>query len=203
MRCLGDGRLHRIAVLVLICVHMAACGSSKVVEPSSNPVPGNYVVIWTRTLVSCAPQPLPLPLSSDTTQYAAIPVGPASYKVTVQVHLTGAAISVIPQSATGGSIAALSLNGLLAPVDSAYLSRSSNQTEGARAGGHSFSVIETAADSAEFTPLVETPPGNRLEVWLSGRGTNTFVFHDGGLTGPVFTTCTVVESIEGSKSPTS
>jgi len=198
MRHASKRRGYRVAAaFVVVCGGFAGCASSKVADINSSPVEGTYTVTWSRGPASCAPQPLPRSVDSDPTHYVAIPSASETYSVVAQVQVDGSSISVVPQTGSGTPVRAL--NGAINSLDSAYISSAIMQTEAARAGGHTFFVVQTAADSAEFLPLVQTPPGNQVEVHLNGRGTIIFAFHDSGSAGPLFTTCTVIESFVGSR----
>jgi hypothetical protein len=148
----------------VVCIAFTACGASTVLasDSASQSLQGLYTVTWTRSVRSCAPQALPLPSSSNTTQYAAIPVGLATYHLAVHLTLTGDTITLIPQSVTGAPVSGLILRGSLSPTDSVFLGWSLTQSEGARIGGHEFFVVQTATDSAQLIPLVETPPAPGL-----------------------------------------
>src|SRR5262249_31263793 len=165
------------------------------------PLVGRYTITWTRSAAFCTPLPLPIPLIADSSKYAPLPMGSVTYHLSAQVRLDGSSIAMIPQRASGDSIADLTFTGSLRPNDSAIFARSSVRNEGLRAGCHAFSLIDTGRVDAQFVPLVETPPGRRIEVDLFGGGASTFIFHDGGPSGREFTTCTVTDTVSGSKDP--
>jgi hypothetical protein len=190
-------RFH--GAVCIACLGAAACSSSTPTDtkPVTSLLPGAYTVTWIRSAASCAPQALPSAMIADTTQYAAIPNGSATYQLAAQTQLNASVVSIVPQNAAGAPISAFTLSGTLLWNDSAYLSRSSTLNEGPRAGGHTFVVTETSADSGEFISIVGF--GAPVAVLLTARGRTTFAFHDGGVSGPVFTTCAVADTVKGQK----
>lgn len=185
--------------LLMSLIMAVSCGSSQS-DASGSSIDGQYVVSWIRSAVSCSPQPLPAPLLGDTSQYAAVSLSRDSLQTSAAVALTGAFVSIVPGSSSGGSLSSLALSG---PIDPPSLlgavSRTVSRTEGPRAGSHTFFVVESAEDSVWFTPAPELPPGNRIEVNFTAHGTGSALFRDGSPSGSVFTTCTFLDTLVGTK----
>ena len=199
MRCVPGAPSWRTVVpRLVLMITVVACSST---EPAatSNPVAGRYLITWTRAAAACSPQQLPAPGTPDSLQYAQVPNAATAAQLTVQVTLDDSNVLLSQTSAISDSMSSLVLQGTIAPTDSAFLTRASTRTEGMRVGGHTFFVTANRISAAQFVPLVETPPGNKVEVDLSAVGADTLTFHDGGPSGPVFTTCVAPEKIDGSK----
>ena len=191
-------RIRRTRMLFITFPAVAACSSSST-QPTTvaSEFSGQYSIILTRSAAQCGPQPLPGPVSSDT-NYVQVPAVRTSSTLSVQVQLNGSSILLTPGSSSAIQLSSVPLSGRF-EAPTALLTLTATQTEGPRAGGHTFSVSKDGADSVTFLSFVETPPGNRAEVTVTGSGTGTFAFRDGGPTGPVFTTCTFTDSISGTK----
>ena len=168
-------------------------------DPASvaNPIQGRYLATRTESAAICAPQPLPLPQSA-TSQYAPVPNVATESEVTLQVDLAASTIRLTQASPVVDSMSSLTLQGTVLD-DIAAVASVTTQTEGPRAGGHTFFVVGNRVATANFLPAVETPPGTNVEVSLSATGADTLTFRDGGSAGAVFTTCIVPETIAGDK----
>jgi hypothetical protein len=117
----------------------------------------------------------------------------------VIVQQADSSVSVSPIGGPGDRVSSLTLAGTLSANAGARFVWTGTFAEGPRAGGHQFFVEEQRADTGSFDLLVETPPGTHVESFLRLQGTLSFTFHEGTLTGPVFTSCTSAESISGDK----
>ena len=189
----------RSGALVAAVAIGSGCRSSDPSE-SVSLLPGRYSLTWTRGPATCVPQNLPAPLSSDTSKYASVPQAQISDQLIAQVEQTGDSVALIPLNATGSQMTSLALRGLFEEaIGLALLTRSGSGAEGPRVGGHSFSVNEAHTDSVTFIRQFETPPGNRTEVLLSGKGLVTLTFRDDGGAGSVYTTCSFTETLSAPK----
>ncbi len=186
---------HSAAACLVAFAAVVGCTSTEP-DTSSDPIPGRYVIVLSRSSAVCAPRNLPAPTLSDTTQYAPMPAAAISTQLSAEVRRTDSVVSLAGTTSTGASPSTLLLNGSISSNDVAHLSSISTRAEGPRVGGHSFFVTQANADTAWFITLVLDPPG-ATEVDLRGSGAEEFTFRDGDPAGSIYTTCVVTDSISG------
>jgi hypothetical protein len=196
----GSGDMQfafRFVLIVTACVAFVGC-SSESTSPLNTSMSGQYIMDWSRSAATCAPNPLPVPQGGDTSAYARVSAAPLKFSLSMDAIDADSTITLSPKVLTPS---ALRLQGTFGSSRvSATFRRNGAQTEGLRAGGHTFFVTEEATDSAIFVALVQMPPATQLFVSFAAKGFGTATFRDNGPAGAVYTTCVFAETINGARS---
>ncbi len=194
-------KLPSLAALLFIAVGFGCRGT---VDPGAIDFRGVYRVSDNRAALSCAPQHLPPPLSSDTTQYVQFGGAGLPISSSVQVAQTSGTISLTPLDANGQAVPALALRGTIDGAKAITSRASTPRMEGPRDGGYVLNVTEIVRATTQFLGLVGTPvtPGQSGSIVGANLTTfvaDSFVFRNDGAAGAVFTTCVVSDTVLASR----
>ncbi|HVX41860.1 MAG TPA: hypothetical protein VHB25_20030 [Gemmatimonadaceae bacterium] len=187
--------------VTLVPLASAACGSSQPTRPDaigSISFDGRYDVSTSRATIACSPSALPHPATSNT-DYADVPSASVIASASAHVLEGDSTASISIASAAGSGATPLTLTGGLSATGDGIFTRSAVIAESPRAGGHTFTVLDALTDTVHFFALIATPPGQSNGAQIFMHGTERYEFHDGGAAGPVFTTCSVVDTVRGQR----
>jgi hypothetical protein len=117
----------------------------------------------------------------------------------LQIKLTDSSITLAPMNINGIPFPNDAFVGVRVGGAGSLIARSAVLTEGPRQNGHQFVVKMDATDTASFFFAREDPPGTGIESVVTITGRVTYEFHDGSLSGTIYTTCIEQDSIAGGK----
>lgn len=190
----GPGKL----IVMSLALTLLACGASDTSGLLDGNFSGIYSVTESRSQARCAPLDLPPPVSTDTAQYIQPPSASSVASFNLRIDQRGASISMTPLDAAGKLESSRALTGSVDMATRvASTSRSLSRMEGLRQNGHSFTATETMTASSAFLLAIGTPSGEATGALDQTFGVDTYVFRDGGPSGPIFTTCVVADTISG------
>ena len=194
------------SILLAFVIPMSAC-RHRLVNPPLADFSGVYRISDARQGMFCSPQPLPAPLSTDTTLYAQIPSHRFSVSSLLQIVQAGDDLSIVPLDPMGHPTVALMMSGTIDPAARAgSLFRAAlPRTEGPRVGGYTFYVSDASAATVRLNLLMSTPGGAGGTSAVSAEAavliflSDTIAFLDGGARGTLFTTCVVSDTLAGTR----
>lgn len=179
---------------------IAATSCSKdSVEPPLSDLTGIWSVLGQRSAGTCSPSSLPDPIDSNTNLYVQIPNLPESLTGQFRLSQAGGELTLTPVDAQGNLQSDLSLKGSIDTWTGSSQSSGSWSlaVEGPRQGGHTFQVSESATDKSLFFADVLLANGAAGNFGRMSTISRTFVFRDSGMSGPIFTTCFVADTVTG------
>jgi hypothetical protein len=189
--------------LVVTCAGVSGCGSTDTAPVAASAAyAGTYQVAKMITGSSCAPQPLPAPVSPDTSQYVQLPAVPSEIIEQLVAKPSGSELQVITLGSQGQALTDLTYEGTINADGTNSVARTlTPRTEGPRAGGHTFYVTEHGTASGQYSSglLVLTPPGNGIAMLTQSTGLDVYIFREANANGQIFTTCTIADLTNGSR----
>lgn len=193
-------RLIKVSVRWMSGVALLAIAScSETTAPPLSDLSGVWSILGRSGQASCSPSPLPAPIESDTNLYVQLP--PPSESLTGQFRLSqnGGELAMTRIDAQGHPQSEFTLTGSIDTWGGSSQSSGSwpLRVEGPREGGHLFQVSESVVDKSHFFRDVLLPNGALGNAGRMSTINRTFVFRDGGASGPVFTTCLVADTVSG------
>jgi hypothetical protein len=191
------GIVRRAWSSVLVALSVVGCTGATESSPTSS-ISGHYSMTLHRAFATCSPAQLPTAGSSDTVLYAQIPASELAVPLLGDVTQTGSQVLLSAKSTANAVPTTVLWSGTYVPLQAVF-ERSRSRLEGPRSGGHTFFVSESEADTTQFVLLVQTPPGNRVEVRLISSGTVRAEFREGGSAGTLFTTCVYPQTMTGER----
>ena len=192
--------------LFRLCSYVAAClalfGISCIHDttgPTLRNLSGDWSKVVTSHLRSCSPSALPAPSTSEPAQYVQLPAPIATDSFRIHIRQSGTSIQIALADSGHRDQIPSTLRGT---IDETFRISSTSASgpprlEGIRAGGHQFTVTESAIDTSMFRPSISTQDGTVTGLTFLSIGSRLFAFHDGGPDGIVFTTCVVADTGRG------
>jgi hypothetical protein len=185
-------------------VLLVSCGDySEPIASTATPqsITGQYQSVRVVKSVSCQPAALPAATTADANSYVRVPAVNETDTITFSMSVAGSGLTEAPVTDFAGKAHSQALIGSLAGLSDSYSVAGSGDMmlEASRAGGHTFFVTSQTTSGGIFAILRELPPGVGDDVLITYATTTAYTFREGGVTGAVFTTCTVADSAHANR----